>query len=991
MAHKDSTRKAGSNGTLSPTPKDHRHLHFNEDGEDDGHRDSRSGVDKDKKKNHAIFCSNNDEQTKRQTTKPQEPDLRSPQRRHQQAARHSTSTLSSPDQRKQPTLQSSALGAPKKFTSNRPSLTSPPLVRPTKGTPIEVPTCDISTSPSPSPPNSPSLRNITTTLSSFASPKSKSSKNAFLRRIESIHSLPETPETEEDYEALDWRTKARLGGHHGARRKIREQTSPVSKDQGKGMREKQRDDGSSINDDMDLWRSIKSEPIYKAKHLDSGSDLEDADPLNILSQDPLQASAAKSAFPLSSFSDSGRSASNAHVNTYPGSLEKDVSYDLNGPIALGLSREPKKIQERLSCASSVRTAKEEPSKETRKMMSDKIQPVCHDVRSDDSDQDDFQPQSCRKSSGQSNRRSSVDVNAVQESQHWEKDENKKRPKSNSILATVEGRQKFRSLFIPKPPRALRSNRVMEYFNRALKAKQEENALRNGRSIEMKAGEGTTKKQKEKIVDQPGRRKRSSPLSASANQPNKSTSNKQNEAESPVSQRRELSPDSDRGRDQKSLGLQVPQRNSIRRESSRNSSSSPKRIAANSSQQAVDIGTPQKRASAQEKSEEVKGAPHAAWAPGSSARFQLPSPTRKRIRVDDPTDILFLSDDDLPDNAFNTNTGSEDICPYCGDALPKVKSKRLSTALANVLVQQRMMQQHASGQLEQNRQKRMFKEHVVLRSRGEGESPQPSKAEGLKTDKNGQPRPRRLNRLKHSKLDPTTIYEISDDDDDDVDDISHVGSCSSPMHSRNRVSLMDRFEFCRVHVAEERIVPPGLKNNYPLLIDFGRLAERVQRIEQDLRGIIERTVQSTFLDMVLNRYKQMGTLGARNPHVVMANVEQTMPGYYGSKGSAELSKIIARLFLETDILTHELAHPQKPIEYIQQVLVPEAGLRLIVEDRAAIKRSICLRGGYGNGSRHELGRDNKEEDVKEQISLEEARQIMLESVEFGNYIHDIAHS
>lgn len=78
----------------------------------------------------------------------------------------------------------------------------------------------------------------------------------------------------------------------------------------------------------------------------------------------------------------------------------------------------------------------------------------------------------------------------------------------------------------------------------------------------------------------------------------------------------------------------------------------------------------------------------------------------------------------------------------------------------------------------------------------------------------------------------------------------------------------------------------------------------------------------------------------------------------------LSEALAKLFLETDILTHELASPQKPIEYVQQVLVPEAGLRLIVEDRMG------------------LGRD------PEPISLEEAREIMMESVEFGNYIHDI---
>lgn len=91
-----------------------------------------------------------------------------------------------------------------------------------------------------------------------------------------------------------------------------------------------------------------------------------------------------------------------------------------------------------------------------------------------------------------------------------------------------------------------------------------------------------------------------------------------------------------------------------------------------------------------------------------------------------------------------------------------------------------------------------------------------------------------------------------------------------------------------------------------------------------------------------------------------------PGYYGSKGSAVLFKILAKMFLESQLLTHEMAHPQKPAEYIQHVLVPEAGVRLIVEDRNLLPSSP--------GS----------------ISFEEAREIMMDSVEFGSYVHDIEH-
>lgn len=79
----------------------------------------------------------------------------------------------------------------------------------------------------------------------------------------------------------------------------------------------------------------------------------------------------------------------------------------------------------------------------------------------------------------------------------------------------------------------------------------------------------------------------------------------------------------------------------------------------------------------------------------------------------------------------------------------------------------------------------------------------------------------------------------------------------------------------------------------------------------------------------------------------------------------MSHTLAKLFLETNILTRELALPQLPTEYVQHVLVPEAGLRLIVEDRIAFTGNDQL-----------------------PISLDEAREIMMDSVEFGNYIHDV---
>ena len=62
-----------------------------------------------------------------------------------------------------------------------------------------------------------------------------------------------------------------------------------------------------------------------------------------------------------------------------------------------------------------------------------------------------------------------------------------------------------------------------------------------------------------------------------------------------------------------------------------------------------------------------------------------------------------------------------------------------------------------------------------------------------------------------------------------------------------------------------------------------------------------------------------------------------------------------MFISTNILTRSLSDPQTPMEYIQEVLLPEAAARLIQEDYR-------------------------------EISIEKAHEIMFQSVQFGAYVH-----
>jgi len=83
---------------------------------------------------------------------------------------------------------------------------------------------------------------------------------------------------------------------------------------------------------------------------------------------------------------------------------------------------------------------------------------------------------------------------------------------------------------------------------------------------------------------------------------------------------------------------------------------------------------------------------------------------------------------------------------------------------------------------------------------------------------------------------------------------------------------------------------------------------------------------------------------------------TQPGYYGPKGASIISAVLLSRLMAPGILTPEMTKPLGTLEYLNQVLVPEVGIRLISQDR----------GG---------------------ISLDEAGEIMKDSVEFGMFVHE----
>ncbi|RHZ47323.1 hypothetical protein Glove_585g16 [Diversispora epigaea] len=171
------------------------------------------------------------------------------------------------------------------------------------------------------------------------------------------------------------------------------------------------------------------------------------------------------------------------------------------------------------------------------------------------------------------------------------------------------------------------------------------------------------------------------------------------------------------------------------------------------------------------------------------------------------------------------------------------------------------------------------------------------------------------------------------------------------------NIVDQFEFCRIHDAESNIVPVGLQKNYPLKIDFDNLPIRVESMFTELMKVVTGKRKSMFREMAMETYKELGRARARRPIALMGRFQKFQPGYYGSKGSSVIISTLMTLFMNSRLLTTEMTRPQEPLEYLNQVLVPETAIRLIAQDR-------------GN------------------ITLDEAREIMEDSMEFGMYVHDV---
>ncbi|EXX64272.1 hypothetical protein RirG_144350 [Rhizophagus irregularis DAOM 197198w] len=148
----------------------------------------------------------------------------------------------------------------------------------------------------------------------------------------------------------------------------------------------------------------------------------------------------------------------------------------------------------------------------------------------------------------------------------------------------------------------------------------------------------------------------------------------------------------------------------------------------------------------------------------------------------------------------------------------------------------------------------------------------------------------------------------------------------------------------MHHGELNIVPHGLSKGYPEYIDFNVLPSRIIKFEKDLIEIINGNISSYYWDIASSIYKEVGYNKAKAPMMLMNRFEVFQPGYYGFNGLYTIVNTLIDLFVNSNNLTKDQTYPLDPMDFI-----------------------------------YEEGRNNS-------ITLEDAKEILNDSIEFGVYMH-----
>jgi tRNA(Glu) U13 pseudouridine synthase TruD len=86
-------------------------------------------------------------------------------------------------------------------------------------------------------------------------------------------------------------------------------------------------------------------------------------------------------------------------------------------------------------------------------------------------------------------------------------------------------------------------------------------------------------------------------------------------------------------------------------------------------------------------------------------------------------------------------------------------------------------------------------------------------------------------------------------------------------------IIEQYEFCRLHRGELKIVPNGIKQNWPTEIDFTILPDRIKMLYAQIESLIFGSKESYYRNEELNTYDEIGESAARRPMMMLNRFEK----------------------------------------------------------------------------------------------------------------------
>jgi hypothetical protein len=86
------------------------------------------------------------------------------------------------------------------------------------------------------------------------------------------------------------------------------------------------------------------------------------------------------------------------------------------------------------------------------------------------------------------------------------------------------------------------------------------------------------------------------------------------------------------------------------------------------------------------------------------------------------------------------------------------------------------------------------------------------------------------------------------------------------------------EFCFIHFAEISVTSDGVANNYPSVINFEELPDRIHKLKNNLLEIIDGTADSYYRNCALKYYKKNGRKSA-SPLGLLNRFEELRVSYF----------------------------------------------------------------------------------------------------------------